>query len=150
MQKIPSGVKIISILIILLASWLIVSNIISLVEITQKGVLGSIDESRFQEYKLRFENRGMNFNENNLFRIFMIGFAFMFLIGILFLIVGIKLWQGAIWARIIIVAIAFTITLFSFISVIMGSILGFLEFGISFLIGLYLLLNKKVRIAFKK
>jgi hypothetical protein len=135
-KRIPTGVKVISVLYYIGATILIISSIALIIG---GAVLGSISN----QYPL-LETLGIIGGGLLIFiGILVIG------LGILFFFIARGLWKGKSWAKIIVIVFSLLEIIFAIFSISGGDIAGgIINIIISLIIGGYLLLNNNVKTAF--
>ena len=137
------GVKAISLIMFLLALWLIGSSLYALVSGLKNGI--ELDEKQAEEFRLRFENRGLEYTENSLMVFAAIGILMGVAFAAFIIVVGVKLWQGRNWARITVIVISFVFASFSLLSVLLGEYWTFVDLAIDLIIGIYLLVSTEAK-----
>ena len=110
--------------------------------------MDGLSENQLAEYKIRFENKGMEFNEDVLKMMYVFGSIVGLIFVGFFVFLAVQLWRGKNWARITVIVFSFISAFFSFISLLSGNLFSTIDFIISLIIALYLMLDKKVYHAF--
>ena len=150
-KKLPWAIYVIAIVLILYSLYLMISGFIGFYSMfSSGGISEQLSESQKEEYKLRFENRGFDYNESTLTVFALFGLIIMTLFEVFFIVVGFGLLARKNWARISAIVIFYLNVLISLIGVFLLDITSFLHLGISLLFGTYLLISPKVKSVFKK
>lgn len=157
--KIPLGVYIISIILLIIVLYWIISIIMIVIEMGSWNYeeLQKQNPEKAQELKYRLESRGMEYNDNSIKILVLIGIIALLPLIILLLVIVIGIWKRKNWARIttIVVSMIFAgFSLFALIgSIALGNQIDIKDPLISLVLfgmGFYLLFDKFIKEYFKK
>src|SRR3989344_5209297 len=88
-KKLPWAIYVIAIVLILYSLYLMISGFIGFYSMfSSGGISEQLSESQKEEYKLRFENRGFDYNESTLTVFALFGLIIMTLFEVFFIVVG--------------------------------------------------------------
>ncbi len=150
----PMSIKIIATLIIILSIWFIIFSVISFTStLTSESLLQEINDENpkmAEEFQLRFENRGFDYNESTVLSLFIFGSIASLVMSLFVCSLGVLLWKGKNWARITIIVVSFFLAFGSLITILGGDFYSIVDLGVLLFIGIFLLVNKNVKNFIKK
>lgn len=142
------GVKIISILLLIFALWILIGSLISFIGALSHGL--NFDEKELEEVKIRFENRGREYSEESLMVLLVFGFIMVLAFGGFMILLAMKLWKGKNWSRVTTFVIAFVFGGVNLMDAALGNYYSLIDAAALLVIGFYLALSKNVREMFKR
>ncbi|MBR9705278.1 hypothetical protein GOV12_07735 [Candidatus Pacearchaeota archaeon] len=152
-NSLPIPVYLITIIIFLIAGSFMISFFIGIYETSNSNLEDLImqeDPKKAEEFKLRFENRGIEYNETTLRYLMIFGTIFILAISIFSFILGYSFLCQKNWARITIITFSFISAAMSLIALLFGNLWSSWNVLISLIIPIYLLKSKRVKDIFIK